>query len=438
MNERTLFEAAREAQWHVAVPTAPVVRTEGRRRVRRRRASAGALLVASACVTTGVVFALVGGDGTSAVDPATSGPSVGPVKLSAIPDRWTLSQSHTKGAVSQACLGPASTPCALTILAAATPADSDRLDWVTPLTLRCGDPQTTEMRGTKVALAASSATRYDLTCSGKSGTVTGAAWVLAAGAAVITVDEAFEAEARSVSAGLRFLDDSAPSAAASAEPTPEATPAPSSPSEVDSEDPEPLPGSTTTIELAAPVTYTGSGTDTVDLGERPAEATAANVSVVCLTAGTIEYPDGASTSCEAPASAGDIADPRSANYGLVTLKPGQTSLEFRAKPGVSWKVVASYVRTETSEWGVNANGETYGVERDGKTPDLVGVYATNGKYGYCYSTALDGPMPTSPADALQQQKANEGTVRSIPVYESDGRTVIGEFTFSPAVGKTGR
>ncbi len=193
----------------------------------------------------------------------------------------------------------------------------------------------------------------------------------------------------------------------------------------------PLPGATTAIDLSEPIAVTGTGTGTVDLGSRPDGATAANVSVVCLTAGRIAYPDGASIVCDAPASESEIADPRSANFGLIDLDPGQTSLRFRAKADVGWKVVANYVRTETSEWGVNAKGETFGVQRDGRSPDLIAVVTTDGKQGYAYVKDLDGPMPTTPADARAQQEANEGQSRSVPVYESDGETIIGEYTVGP-------
>ena len=207
---------------------------------------------------------------------------------------------------------------------------------------------------------------------------------------------------------------------------------PPSPTEtVRYDDAGPLPGATTAIDLSEPVTATGTGTSTVELGSRPEGATAANVSVVCLTAGRIVYPNGASAVCDEPASDSEIADPRSANYILIDLAPAQTSLRFRARADVGWKVVANYVRTETSEWGVNAKGETFGVQRHGKSPDLIAVYATNGKQGYAYVKDLDWPVPTSPADARAQQEANEGRTRSIPVYESDGETLIGEYTSGP-------
>lgn len=199
------------------------------------------------------------------------------------------------------------------------------------------------------------------------------------------------------------------------------------------DDTGPLPGATTAIDLSAPVSVMETGTSTVELGSRPEGATAANVSVVCLTAGRIVYPDGASIVCDEPASESEIADPRSANYALIDLEPGQTSLRFRAKPDVGWTVVANYVRTETSEWGVNAKGETFGVPRHGESPDLIAVHTTDGKQGYAYVRDLDGrwTLPTSAADALAQQEADEGRSHSVPVYESDGETIIGEYTTGP-------
>lgn len=199
------------------------------------------------------------------------------------------------------------------------------------------------------------------------------------------------------------------------------------------EDAGPLPGATRAIDLSEPVAVTETGTSTVELGPRPDGATAAHVSVVCLTAGRIVYPDGASIVCDERASGSEIADPRSANYSLIDLDPGQTSLRFRAGADVEWKVLTTYVRTETSEWGVNAKGETFGVQRNGKSPDLIAVYTTDGNQGYAYVEDLDGrfPVPTSPADALAQQQADEGRSHSVPVYDSDGETIIGEYTTGP-------
>ena len=207
---------------------------------------------------------------------------------------------------------------------------------------------------------------------------------------------------------------------------------PASPTEsVRYDESEPLPGATTAVELGEPLEVAATGTSTVSLGPRPAGATAAKVSVACLTAGRIEYPDGSSIECDRPAPEDEIADPARSNYALVDLDPGQTTLRFQAPERVGWKVVATYVRTETSAWGVNAKGETFGVQRHGKSPDLIAIVTTDGKQGYAYVKDLDWPAPTSPADALAQQKANEGRSRSVPVYESDGETIIGEYSRGP-------
>jgi hypothetical protein len=190
---------------------------------------------------------------------------------------------------------------------------------------------------------------------------------------------------------------------------------------------EPLPGSTTTIDLSDPVEVTATGTSTINLGARPDSATAVEISVVCLTAGRIVYPDGASMECERPAPDWQIADPRGSGQALIRLRPAQTTLTLTADDAAEWKAVAVYVRTETSDWAVNAKGETYGVQRHGKTPDLLAVITTDGQQGYAYAEELDGPQPTSPADALTQQEAQGATERSVPVYESDGETLLGEF-----------
>ena len=78
-------------------------------------------------------------------------------------------------------------------------------------------------------------------------------------------------------------------------------------------------------------------------------------------------------------------------------------------------------------WPVNDSGQTYGVQGDSPVaPDLVRVMATNGKEGYAFSTELQGPQPTSPADAAKNFSTPRPS-RQVPVYLSDGKTQIGVF-----------
>jgi hypothetical protein len=90
------------------------------------------------------------------------------------------------------------------------------------------------------------------------------------------------------------------------------------------------------------------------------------------------------------------------------------------------------------DWPRNAAGQTYGVQGNSSVaPDLIRVEATNGKTGYVDSKQLanlDGPAPTSPKEALDWQKAHEGETVSIPVYLSDGKTVVGKFDMTYSIG----
>jgi hypothetical protein len=87
--------------------------------------------------------------------------------------------------------------------------------------------------------------------------------------------------------------------------------------------------------------------------------------------------------------------------------------------------------------GVNAVGQSYGSSAGtswGKGPDLVAVYATNGRRGYAYQTAMnavDGSNVSSPAEALAWMKNGAIKPHYVAVYLSDGKTRIGTFQIGP-------
>ena len=69
-----------------------------------------------------------------------------------------------------------------------------------------------------------------------------------------------------------------------------------------------------------------------------------------------------------------------------------------------------------NELPINANGQTYGSAFDdeqGLTPDLLAVVADSGLEGY----------------VLYEQFVDENAPDQIPVYDVEGETVIGTFTF---------
>jgi len=175
-----------------------------------------------------------------------------------------------------------------------------------------------------------------------------------------------------------------------------------------------LPGTPDVAPLAASVTVTGEGTQTVELGAVPAGTTELEIRLACLTAGTFLTADGASLVCD-----GSDAGTSEMGWHLAVVA-GQHSTVITAGAGERWRLVATYARVTDTAWGVNADGLTFGVENDRGTPDLVAAIASNGRVGYVYSRDLIEPAPTS------LQVGGHSEPRTIPVYTSDGHTVIGQ------------
>jgi hypothetical protein len=187
------------------------------------------------------------------------------------------------------------------------------------------------------------------------------------------------------------------------------------------------PGADVVTQVAASAEGVHTGTQTIDLGPAPEGSTHISTELTCLSAGTLYWEDGASMGCGA-----DDIESWPALY-TMPLQPGQHSTEIRTSaPDVRYRLKATYVNQTPTEWAVNENGDTYGVENEQGAPDLMSVFATNGKVGYAYTEELNEANGssvefTSPAEALAWQDARRGKSFSVPVYESDGETVIGEF-----------
>jgi hypothetical protein len=80
---------------------------------------------------------------------------------------------------------------------------------------------------------------------------------------------------------------------------------------------------------------------------------------------------------------------------------------------------------------VNSNGQTYGSveddEKAGGLPDLIKAGGIDGTKGYIKKSDLP-PDPKNPEEALQQKAQMEARgPYTIPLYDIDGKTVIGAF-----------
>jgi hypothetical protein len=87
------------------------------------------------------------------------------------------------------------------------------------------------------------------------------------------------------------------------------------------------------------------------------------------------------------------------------------------------------------EFGVNANGETYGSAMGvsfANMPDLTLAAGDNGLIGYIRtSESIGAPPPSSPEEAIRIQEEwerNGSPPRVYNLYLSDGVTVIDTFT----------
>jgi len=177
-----------------------------------------------------------------------------------------------------------------------------------------------------------------------------------------------------------------------------------------------VPGSDVVTPLAAPITVTGTGTATVQLGAQPAGTKALEMDFTCLTAGSFTFADGSSVEC-------DGGSDQPSTYAMP-IAPGTDSTTITATPGARWRLTATYSTVAVSAWGVNASGQTYGAANQNGIPDLVAVQATNGRSGYVYAYQLYPPGPKTIKQALAQ---NNAPPTQMTVYESDGKTAIGEF-----------
>lgn len=191
------------------------------------------------------------------------------------------------------------------------------------------------------------------------------------------------------------------------------------------------PGGQIVTELSAPVTVSGSGNGVLDLGEPPRGATAVQFEFTCLTPGSFKIGYLGTEIVCGPGAVGSRSDTASGQLFLDELRGG--TLAVSTGTGQEWRMTAEYVATEIAPLAVNANGETYGSMAYGANPDLILAATTDGREGYIRRTdldAADGPEPTSPAQAIEMQRARQPGSIFISVYESDGITVIGQFEIS--------
>ena len=196
------------------------------------------------------------------------------------------------------------------------------------------------------------------------------------------------------------------------------------------------PGAPVDTPLGNVVTATRSGTATIELGPPPATATSVSLSLTCLSVGKFTFPNGSYASCDTA----DISNPPDLRQisEVVPVTSGMDSVTIKTNATASWTLQAVYLNRVTTPWGINAHGETYGERNQNGTPDLIAVVIDHGTtQGYVKATDLrcaSGEDVASIAQALAWDTASANRNVTIPVFESDGTTVIGTFVLGNASG----
>lgn len=201
------------------------------------------------------------------------------------------------------------------------------------------------------------------------------------------------------------------------------------------------PGGPIDTPLGNVITVTRAGSATIDLGPPPAKATNVSLTLTCLTVGTFKLSNGSAMSCDAA----DLRLPPPLDQTaseVVPLMPGTDNITVTTSADASWTLRAMYVNQVTTPWGTNAAGETYGVQNQNGTPDLIAVLVDQGQtQAYVKASQLDcaerGDVE-SPAQALIWNKESKNRNISIPAYKSDGTTVIGTFIIGDATAPDAR
>jgi hypothetical protein len=192
------------------------------------------------------------------------------------------------------------------------------------------------------------------------------------------------------------------------------------------------PGMPVTTTVGNEITTTGTGSRTIPLGPAPDAATAVWFNLSCISPGRYELgAGGAAMTCTDE----DAGTHQGIGWGPLPLSVlNGDSFTLTTSEDAQWKLTLAYVDEEPTDWAENSAGQTYGVQNDAGTPDLIAVVATNGREGYVHRDELeeaDGTAAarefTSPEQALQWQEERAGKTFSVPVYEADGTTLIGEF-----------
>lgn len=180
------------------------------------------------------------------------------------------------------------------------------------------------------------------------------------------------------------------------------------------------PGQAATAPLAPPVILNGVGPATLAMPAAPDGAAYLRLELACFEAarcftagGGIEGPGGQTLVQRDALPLTDEVDPTNVQ-SLDPLDPAK-GVAIDVDADTRWRLYAVYTDSLSPEAAPVGDDQTLGIPNNSVVPDLIPAVATNGRPGWAsYSLML-----------------TDGDGRStVPVYDEDGTTVIGEADLS--------
>lgn len=203
-----------------------------------------------------------------------------------------------------------------------------------------------------------------------------------------------------------------------------------------------VPGAPVISVLGEPRSLRVVGAVTLPLDPRPDDTTHVRVTLTITSPGKVTWgTDAGGDNPSSTASGADIAAGTAMAWYDFPLDDTTRELYFAADGTAAATATVQYLAHVPTRLGVNAHGDTFGVEGgpDGR-PDLIAVsgVADDGTLveGYAWASDLDAfspdhrEQPSNPEEALEWQAERDEKYPAgwdIRVYESDGRTDIGRF-----------
>ena len=220
----------------------------------------------------------------------------------------------------------------------------------------------------------------------------------------------------------------------SGQPTPDLPPAVAAPAGI-------IPGATIISLVGEPISVSLTDDIAVPLPDNPAlsalsAATHVRVTITALSTGDISFgTDPAGNNPSASWSAADEIGTTSATTQYDFPLDDTIDAIYLRPHDFNGIATVQLITQIPTDFGVNEHGQTFGVTGSSRgEPDLIAVVATNGAPGYVLRRDLedaDGTAAaegfTSPGDAAEWQESQPDGVILLPVYESNGTTVVGEF-----------